>query len=171
MKNKFTSLFILMLSLSLYSQHQEKTIELTGLEIIDRNFLKIINFISGYEIICDYYNEDLIFIVDIETINNYSRLKINAEVDLNLALTRKPIGFFHFEEHLYLVLNNIPDTFFNKRNTKKFSYLEYDFFYEEFDSEGKRILRLIIDDSYSEWTFGYFQDEFIFEDFQDCSRK
>lgn len=171
MKNKFTSILILMLSLSLYAQHQERTIELTELDIIDHSFSKIINLISGYEMICDYYKENLTFIVNIETINNYSWLKIHAEADLNLALTRKPIGFFHFEEHLYLVLNNIPDKLFNKKNTKEISYLEYDFFYEEFDSEGKRILRSIIDDSYSEWTFGYFQDEFIFEDFQDCSRK
>lgn len=170
MKKKFTYLFILMLSLSSHSQHKEKLIELPELEIVDQNFTKIIRFVNDYETICDYYDENLIFIVDIQTINNYSRLKINTEVDSNLALDRKPIGFFHFEEHLYLILNDIPKDLFNKKKHKKeFSYLKYDFFYEEFDSEGRRILRLIIDDSHSEWVFGYFQNEFIFEDFQKCS--
>lgn len=171
MKNKFTYLFVLMFSLSLHSQHKEKTIELNELEIVNQSLTKILNFINDYETICDYYSEDLVFVINIQTINNYSRIEINTDVDLNLALDREPIGYFYFEEHLYLVLKDIPEELFNNKNHKKeFAYLEYDFFYEEFNSEGKIILRLIIDDSHSEWVFGYFQNEFIFEDFQSCSK-
>lgn len=157
--------FLLSSNLTIYAQHKKEEIHLTEMKIHQDKLKKILSFVIAYEKNCDYYNEDLIFIVDLKTINTQNFIRIESINDRNLALDSEPYGFFYQKKHLFLISGDKADNLlFDTQIKKQFSYLKYDVFYEEYNSMGQQILPVIIDDSHTEWEFFYFQNEFIFED-------
>jgi len=170
MKARIIYFLIIICSNSLYSQHKIRAVELTELEIVNPKFDKIMKLIDFTEKSCSYYNENVVFLVEVDASHDNNLINITSIIDRNLAFEFKPIGFYYYKKHLFLILGDIPhNIFLEKKQKQKFEYLEYDVFYEEYDSDGRRILRIIIDDSYSEWTFLHFDDNFIFENYIPCN--
>lgn len=159
--NRVRAVFVISLvinTLFIYGQHKEKEIELGKLELKSENFKTILDSIIEHEKICDYYKPDLLFTINIKKTSDHASILIESIDDKNIAFDLKPYGFFYRGKHLFLVDGDILACLLVKTEIKtKFEYLEYDVFYEEYNDKGQRILRIIIDDSFSQWEFLYSQ--------------
>lgn len=163
LKTVFVSSFLLG-AIGLHSQHINQKIELTEMEIISDQFKRVLDMVVNHEKCCDYYDVNLVFVIQLTTIGSESRIEIESLGDKNLALELQPYGFFYHKKHLFLLERDKNQTLFSERPVKKvFEYLKYDIFHQEFNTEGQLILPLIIDDSYTQWQFLYFQNMFVFE--------
>lgn len=163
----FKLLFLIPLILNvsfLYGQHQELELELSKLELNNENFKIILNSIIKHEKKCVYYTPNLIFTVNIMRSKNKISIIVESIDDKNIALDLKPCGFFYQEGHLFLIKGNMVNCFFSKTEIKtEFKYMEYDIYYEEYNEEGLRILRIILDDSFSQWEFSFSKGDFLLE--------
>ena len=143
-------------TLIMYGQHKEKTMELAKIEVKRENFKSILNSLIQHEKICDYYSPDLLFVINIKKKSVHTSILIESIDDKNIALDLKPYGYFYRGNHLFLVVGDKLDCLLSITEIKnEFEYLEYDIFYEEYNDEGQRILRVILDDSFSQWEFSY----------------
>src|SRR5690606_33311886 len=146
--NKLLFFSIMLFSNFIYAQHREKSIELIALEVKSEQFKKILNFIILYEKNCEYYTQDTVFIIDINQIASESFINIEAINDKNLALASAPFGFLYHNKHMFFIKGDkSSNLFFDTKIKKLFDYIDYDIFYEEYNSDGQKVLRMIIDDS------------------------
>ena len=149
-------------TLIMYGQHKEKTMELAKIEVKRENFKSILDSLIQHEKICDYYSPDLLFVINIKKKSEHTSILIESIDDKNIALDLKPYGYFYRGNHLFLVEGDELDCLLRITEIKnEFEYLEYDIFYEEYNDEGQRVLRVILDDSFSQWEFSYSGENLI----------
>ncbi len=136
------------------AQHKEKEILLKNLEIQNRQLTPILDSIVNHEKKCDYYSCKLTFTINVKSSTFYPSFTIESISDRNLALSLEPYGYFYKKGHLFIVDGDMSNELFAKQEeSKKFKFLEYDTSFEEYDSEGRRILRVVTDDSFTMWEY------------------
>ncbi|WP_158211948.1 hypothetical protein [Robiginitalea sediminis] len=145
------------------AQHQEKEIVLKSLEIQNRQLTPILDSIVLHEKKCDYYNCKLTFVINVKTSTFNPSFTIESIPDRNLAFNLEPYGFFYNKGHLFIVDGDIAEELFaRQKESMKFKFLEYDTSFEEYDSEGRRILRVVTDDSFTMWEYRITGDKIVF---------
>lgn len=145
------------------AQHQEKEIVLKNLEIQNHQLTPILDSIVSHEKKCDYYNCKLTFIINVKTSTFNPSFTIESISDRNLAFGLEPYGYLYHKSHLFIVDGDISEELFARQvESKKFKFLEYDTSFEEYDSEGRRILRVVTDDSFTLWEYQISRDKVVF---------
>ncbi|RFN59606.1 hypothetical protein [Marixanthomonas ophiurae] len=145
-----------------FGQHKEISVELNKLELRNDNFNTVLDSLVKHEKVCNYYSTELLFTIDIHKTFDNASILIESIDDKNIAFDLDPNGFFYYDKHLFLVIGDKLNSIFIESQIKKtFEYLEYDIFYKEYDSKERRILRIIHDDSFSQWEFLYDTENLI----------
>ncbi|MEK6153149.1 hypothetical protein WIW50_07815 [Flavobacteriaceae bacterium 3-367] len=141
-------------SVSGWTQHEKKEILLSDLEIYSEELKSILQKAIEFERGCDYYHCDLIFAININNSNFYPSFTVESLLDRNVVLGLEPYGYLYVKNHLFIVDGDKYDALLRKKGgKKKFEYVKYDSSFEEYDSNGNRILRIITDDSFSIWEY------------------
>ncbi len=156
---KFRTIYILSIFCffycSAYSQPIKKTKPLNELVIIDTNLYIILDSVIFFEKKCDYYNDSLLFTIDINK-RNFCNLQISSYNNIDNAFDFfKPIlGYFYYKNHLFIVYDTDIKTLFEiTHKIKKFEYREIPDTYI-----------LIVDCSHTYWYYWYIENKFIFRD-------
>lgn len=143
-------------SLTSWGQHIERSILLENLEVKNHHLISIMDSIVNHEKKCEYYSCELTFIVNVKVSTFDTSFTIESILDRNLALDLSPYGYLYKEGHLFLVEGDVSTELFDEQEkTKEFQFIEYDTSFPEYDSEGRRVLRVITDDSFSMWKYQF----------------
>lgn len=142
--------------------------ELDSLEVTNKYFVEIIDSLIKNEQECSYFNEDIIFIVDIQTYTNDTALiTINLSEALSNNSIKNAVGYFNFKRHLFLVTleqNYLLNMLFYKTKDKNaFKYNPKDSVIEQLSIE---------DDTLPTYTYFYSGDKFVLDNgYPPCSKK
>jgi len=154
---KHSTIIILFLyGISLFSQNMNYN-KLQLLEVRDTGFYEVLDKVIDFEKGCIYYNSDLLFEISIQSQNDsIFQITISSLGDKRYDLTRD-FGCFTFRHHLFFVTNSRrkSDTEILFKNTQKEHIIKL--------AKAKKGSLLILDDSYTIWSFLYINGVFIFD--------
>jgi hypothetical protein len=142
--------------------HIEKS--LTILQIRNEHLLPILDSIISHEKHCDYYTPKLYFSIRSQTINDtIIEFQIGALGSMLVELGDSHYkGYFKHNGHCFFVEGQeLNETVFIKSNQRK-AFVFYKS--EEITSDGKILLRVFEDDTYSFWIYHYIDGDFIFKE-------
>lgn len=152
----FTLIILALTGINLFSQ-SKKCNKLQLLEVIDTGLYKVLDKVIDFEKGCIYYNSDLLFEIAIQSQNDsIFQITISSFGDKKYDLTRD-FGCFTFRHHLFFVTNSRSksDTEILFKNTKNEHIIKL--------TKAKKGRLLILDDSYTIWSFLYINGVFIFD--------
>jgi hypothetical protein len=152
--------FLMLNSFNIFSQHKEKIIELKCLEVKNEGLSLVLDSILTNEKKCTYFNNKLIFVINVKKLGKNSLLQIESIKDKNIAIDQNSYGYFNFKNHLFFVGGEFSyDLFTDSKKLKKFNYLDYDPRYQENNSNV--VITVFTDDSFSQWEFIFVKGQFI----------
>ena len=130
-----------------------------SLEVKNNSFVEIIDTLIKNEQNCNYFNKDLIFVIDVQTYANDTALVAISLTDvLSNNSINNAMGYFNYKGHLFLISlekNHLIDLLFKKSKRKKsFKY----------NSRESAIEQLNInDDTLPTFTYLYFNGCLFFD--------
>lgn len=140
---------------------------LTILQIKNEKLMPILDTILEHESYCDYYTQDLYFFIHDKIINDtiiefqigvYGSILIESGDDYYK-------GCFEYKGHWFFVTGEeLNETVFIKTDQKKVFVFHKP---GEITSDGKVILRVIEDDTYSFWIYHYCNNVFLLKEMYD----
>lgn len=125
-----------------------KVDSLPRVEVVNKVFSNFLEEVIKHEKRCNYYNQDLMFIIHFQNIDLIETIQIESTHKV-MKLGNELAGFT-MNDHFFLILGNELDESIVKKTTSKIKVKFLDSF-EESNESGEVVLEVIEDDSYSVW--------------------
>lgn len=127
---------------------------LTVLEVKYKKLFPVLDNIIGHEKKCDYFDNDLIFYINLQFVENSNTFQIGSSNN-NVIKTGNELGLFNYNGHLFLVSGRFLDKtlFFETNKRIPFTYYKPQ---NGYDLETNMVVvDTMEDDSFSFWVYNY----------------
>ena len=147
-------LLIILIHIVVFHAQGNSLDSISVLRVVDNKFIKILDGIVSHEKECAYYDADLIFTINILSVDsNNQQIQIGA-VGNDLIEIGNESGCFQYKGHFFVVTGSFTDQLFCKSSQIKI--IEFYHPKEEYNPKtGKVVLDAIENDTYSFWTYSY----------------
>lgn len=147
--NKRLVVFFILLSSFCLNAQNKKEIKLPLLIVKEEKLLTLLDSIVIHEKKCDYYRDDLLFSISLEKTKKDGTVYVIIESIKTINID--PKGYFYYKKHLFVTNGEgLLNLFFITKDKKGFT-AETNF------------KPLIHNDSFSQWSFWYYNNNFILD--------
>jgi hypothetical protein len=160
MKKEILLLLFIFFAMNVFAKHYKNYTD--SLNIEDIGLILILDSIISHEKDCDYFNENLIFVIRLHT--NKNEILIGS-IGNRVFYNGEQLGCFVYQNHLFVVEGKLLDTTLFKKTGKK----KYNIFSKSRTGYNKKTKEWFLDadafqdDSYSYWYYFYKDGEFTFD--------
>jgi hypothetical protein len=160
MKKEILLLLLIFFATNVFAKHHKNYTD--SLSIENDDLILILDSIIIHEKGCDYFNENLIFVIRLHT--NKNEILIGS-IGNRIFYNGDQLGCFIYQNHLFVIEGDIIDSTLFKKTGKK----KHNVFSKSRTGYNKKTKEYFLDadaftnDFYSYWYYSYKKGEFIFD--------